>query len=266
MGNQIKLSKLMTSGTNAAFLLPNTVEPSDQGIASRENLSPFFSEELTGSSAGSALLAVNELVGDGTYYELTVSVPEAEKGELVASAKTLTTPAPATATEDVRLIQTQPEPPHGDLYYTTDRLGDDQWLLVGGNPATAQETFALFRSTDGGTNWTLTNHTLFQGQSHFLQTEGLPSMRFWNADDGIIAESSGFAQTILIAYTFDGGIEWNSAQVPKVGQPTGQAAPVITRNANGILDVTTHVFKDKVVTVQSTDNGKTWTTVSLPTS
>ncbi len=266
VGHQIQLNTLTASGGNAALLMPNTVSPNDNGFVNPQKASPFFSEQLNGVVNG-AVLEVTELTGNGTHYELTVTAPAGANAQLKAVEKTLRTPPPTTVTQDVHLIQALAKTSHPDLYDTTARVGaQNQWTLVGGNPATAQEPFALYRSTNGGRQWTLADYTTFRGRSDFLSLEGLPSIRFWNAEDGIIAESSGFAQSVPISYTTDGGLHWQAASVPQVGEPTGQTAPIITRKPNGTLDVTVRVFPNQVVTLQSTDNGTRWVDISAPSA
>ncbi len=262
LGNQIRLKRFTASGTVSSLLMPNPVPQSGNGIVNPLNANPFFSEQLNGVVNGIAL-QVNELTSHGTYYELTVTVPSSQTSALKMAAKTLKPPPPATVTEDVHLIQALGKTPHLALYYTQAHVGSqDQWLLVGGNPATAQEPFALYRSTDAGKQWTLADHTTFHGHSNFLESEGLPSIAFWNAKDGIMAESSSFAQSLPISYTTDGGKHWHAAQVPQVGQPTGQNAPIIIRSPNGSLDVKATVFHDQMVILKSTDNGKNWIDIS----
>lgn len=264
VGRQIQLNTLTASGDHAALLMPNTLVSNNNGFVSPQNVSPFFSEQLNGVVSGIAL-QVTELTANGTYYELTVTAPTGANAQLKAAEKTLRTPPPATVTQDAHLIQEQAKAPHPGLYATTARVGThDQWVLVGGSPATAQEPFALYRSTTGGRYWTLADYTTFRGRSNFLGLEGLPSITFWNAEDGIIAESSSFAQSVSISYTTDGGLRWQAATVPQVGEPTGKTAPIITRKTNGTLEVTTRVFPNKVVTLQSTDNGHQWLDISAP--
>lgn len=266
LGHQIKLKRFTASGSAASLLMPNPVPSNGNGIVNLLNANPFFSEQLNGVVNGIAL-QVNELTGHGTYYELTVTVPPSETSALKMAAKTLKTPPPATVTEDAHLIHALGKTPRPALYYTQAQVGSqDQWILVGGNPATAQEPFALYRSTDAGKQWTLADHTTFHGHSNFLESEGLPSIVFWNAQDGIMAESSSFAQSIPISYTTDGGKHWQAAQVPQVGEPTGQNAPTITRSANGSLEVKTTVFHNQTVILQSTDNGKNWIDISAPSA
>lgn len=260
LGNQVRIQEVgVTSGT-AAYLMPTTLPSSGEGItANPDNKSPFFSEQFD-TAGGQASLQWDELTGHADYYTLDVMVPASQSSEVKAAMQSIQAPPPATVTQDVNLIQTS-QSDHM-LSYSSARAGADRWVLIGGNPATAQEEFALYRSTDGGKNWTLPIYTTFRGHNVFLGSAGLANIKFWNVDDGIIAESSGFAQSIVIAYTTDGGNTWKAAHVPKVGEPTGANPPVIVRQTNGSLDVTTTVLpKNQRVTVQSTDDGETWSVV-----
>lgn len=258
----MKIQKIVVTADKTPYLLPKTWPSSGPGItANPNNHSPFFIEYLD-TVAGQTSLQWSELTGNGIYYTLEVSVPFREATPLKLAMQSIQAPAVATATQDVHLIQTAQS--RHMLSYTTAQVGSqDRWILIGGNPATAQEEFALFRSTDGGTRWTLPAYTTFRGNHQFLGMDGLPSIKFWNAHDGIIAESSGFAQAIPIEYTADGGKTWQQATVPKSGSPTGAQAPTIVRHADGSIDVSTTVFPShKSVTIRSTDDGKTWSLVN----
>ncbi len=264
VGSQIKLQTTLAVGVNGFALLPNLAPTSGPGIVNnRLSQTHYFSEEINGLADGTVALQVSELGTAGQYYMFSVTVPESQQAQLQAAAKTLKTPPVATPTQIVQFMRAHAAAVHRGLSYATSQAGSqNQWVLIGGNPATAQEEFALFRTIDGGQQWKLADYTSFVGHNDFLGTVGVPSLLFWNANDGIIAESSSFGQTVGILYTTNGGTSWTAANVPQVGGPTGQKAPIITRNGKGTLDVTTTLFPNKTVTVQSTDNGKAWTAVA----
>ncbi len=264
VGSQIKLQTTLAVGVNGFALLPNLAPTSGPGVVNNPlSQTHYFSEEINGLADGKVALQVSELGAEGQYYIFSVTVPASRKAQLQAAAKTLKTPPVATPAQIVQFMQAHVAAVHRGLSYATSQVGSqNQWVLIGGNPATAQEEFALFRTIDGGQQWRLADYTSFVGHNDFLGTVGIPSLLFWNVNDGIIAESSSFGQTVGILYTTNGGTSWTTANVPQVGEPTGQKAPIITRHGKGTLDVTTTVFPNKTVTVQSTDNGKAWTAVA----
>ncbi len=76
-------------------LLPNSqvpLTPSTQRL--------FFAEQLRGG-----FFEVIELSGAGNYFDLQITVPTRQEAQLKAAVQTLKTPAVATVTQDVHLIQ-----------------------------------------------------------------------------------------------------------------------------------------------------------------
>lgn len=137
-------------------------------------------------------------------YSLDVTAPVAQRALVHRVVQTLTHPVPATATTLVHQFNTHHVAPDGPSYVRTTH-GPSQWLLVFGDPATAQENYDLFHSSDAGHHWTLVNATPFVTAPHaaprvFPGSLGQPAMCFWTAGDGILAEATGFSPRGLLVY------------------------------------------------------------------
>lgn len=95
------------------------------------------------------------------------------------------------------------------------------WLLAAGPPATAQESWYLFRTTTGGRGWNLERYTVWQGCMsatqppicNFLRSAGGVAMLFWNTHDGIIAQATFPVNLALIYRTTDGGKTWTGTHL-----------------------------------------------------
>ncbi len=249
LGRQVIIQATSLTASRAPNLLP-IVPPSEASPAS-----PFFSKQH-GTTGGMSYGQLTEITAKGQYLTLQIQVPARDAASLKTAMGSVKSPPVVSASKDLRLIETT-DTDHM-LSYQAARVGSrDRWVLVGGNPATAQEEFALYRSTDGGKSWSLPVYTTFRGNHVFLGLAGMTSLKFWNPHDGIIAESSGFAQTLVILYTTNGGETWHNASVPKLGAPTGDSPPTIRESASGTLTVSA-TYPHRLRTVQSTDGGKEW--------
>ncbi|PSR23873.1 MAG: hypothetical protein C7B45_00875 [Sulfobacillus acidophilus] len=266
VGHQIKLQTNLAVSQYGSALLPSLGPTSGPSVVPTPLAKThYFSAEIDDSPGHQVMCQVFELTDKGYDEALSVTVPASQRDQLLAAIKTLKSPPVATPTDIVHFMQSHARAVHKYLAFADDQLNArDRWIVIGGNPATAQEEFALFRTIDGGHSWTLADYTTFTGSHNFLGVVGAPALHFWNANDGIVAEASAFGQTIEIQYTTDGGVQWTNADVPEVGEPSGSAAPVITRKANGTLDVTAVIYPKKSVTVQSTNNGRTWVRIANP--
>lgn len=245
--------------TTLPQLLPKTSPDKGPGITSDpRNQSPFFIEQLNLSGA-----YLGELSANGEYYSLRIKpTPEVPNlNEIVASIKT---PPLATATDVVKILKRLSKQSRRRNLYTETRYGaKDRWLLTGGNFATAEEQFALYRSTNGGTTWSLEQHTTFRGKDNFMGLAGTPTIFFWSAKKGLIVEASGFSRQLLIYRTTDGGTTWTSSKIgPPKQQPDFTKAPGISRRPDGTLVITAKYMSGKVFEAVSSDGGKTWSPAS----
>lgn len=254
LGDQIKIYQSATTGSNAGELFPKMLPDSGPGITSDPgNQSPFFSEQLQ-IVGGSAYLQLAELGADGYSYSLQMTVPSSEAALLRAAAASMQYPPSATATDDVQFILRDAQ--DGSLSPTTSMVGTaDRWLVVSGNPATMQEQYALFGSTNGGNEWTLLHWTTGSAQPNFPGSLGKPTVFFWSATDGIVAVSSAFSSQIWLYRTTDGGTTLTSTTLSVPSQP--DKAPTLSRSPQGVLTITIPLATG-AFTASSTDNGQTW--------
>ena len=252
-GRQVRITETPVTADNNILLLPQTLPSSGDGVTSNSNnRSAFFTEEIQAAS-GKAYLQLGELSSSGDYYNLTIQVPEDQMSTLKKVAASLQTPPVATATDVVNLMK------KNSFVLSSSQVGtDDQWILTGGNPATAQEEFALYRSTNGGHTWTLERFTSFQAANDFMGLVGVPTIFFWTSQDGIIAESSGVTPSLLVYRTTDGGKTWATVKVSPPHPPTGGTAPTVSQKPNGALEISVPTQSGTVFRALSTDGGETW--------
>lgn len=143
---------------------------------------------------------------------------------------------------------------------------NDVWMLLTGNPATAQEVWALLRTTDGGRSWTVAAQTDFAAPTKFLASATGPSaMSFVSPALGFIVTVDSWPPGgwyVDIWRTSDGGARW---QLNRVKLPSGAAnrvrsitAPVFSATDRGSFTVR---LKSGVVQFGTSDGGASWTQV-----
>lgn len=259
-------------GYAAALLPPLTATRGRQSIL--KSSSPYLAEGFLQKSVTAATAPaprpqttsttewsywISDTVPSGAVYGVTISGPAQDRKSIHLLLRALTLPAPATATDAVRLMRQWSVPGMVSAHF-----GAHQWLLVGGPPATAQEEFALFSSQDAGQHWTLIDHTTFSPHQIFLNSVGNVGMLFWDAQDGVIVETSpGFvARQVVILRTVDGGQSWR--QVPSL-MATGATAmngrPSLSM-VHTALTLTVPLHGGRADVWRSTDGGIHWVSVS----
>ncbi|NUO83754.1 T9SS type A sorting domain-containing protein [candidate division KSB1 bacterium] len=141
-------------------------------------------------------------------------------------------------------------------------IDQDTAYYTGQNWNTLQDA-RIYKTTDGGATWTQQYRNT--GVGAFFN-----SIAFWNANNGV-ATSDPVGGSFLIVTTTDGGATWN--QVPAANLP----APKPNEYAGfGDAGGTTLFVEGKnkawfgtgngapIRVIKSTDQGKTWTSVSTP--
>lgn len=252
LGKQVTISKFNAlTELGAAFPV---VAPNADGALNQKSPSPFLSETMT-ISGGIAHLNITELSASGALYAVSVMVPRNEAAMLRQVASHVTLPPVATATDAVRFLTEQAASgTHWELVST--KVGSDQWLLAQGEPSSGQQRFALFRSTNGGETWGLEISS--NAQNSFMGIAGAASVLFWTAQDGVIAELSGWVPNAVLVYrSTDGGKRWSSQRVAILGSPSGTIAPTISQS-QGALVIQGQTGDHKTFQVTSADGGKTW--------
>lgn len=251
----IHLYRAASAWTDPGQLLPKTIPISRSALAlNTNNASPYFSEQLA-LAAGSTILQLFELSASGSFYALQIQVPARDEDALKRAARTLRTPPPASPTDVVRFMYKEAATQPGQLSETV--AGADRWILSGGNVGTAQEEFVLYHSTNEGRTWSLEQWS-FSGDGSFMGLAGVPAVFFWNSNDGVIVESSGFVRYVPIYLTADGGHSWSTVQAASRNQPDGTTRPRVTRNTHGDLLVTLRAQSGAPITLSSSDDGRSW--------
>ncbi len=106
----------------------------------------------------------------------------------------------------------------------------------------------IYKTTDGGVNWTETN---FQGEFGAIQV-----LKFYNDNVGLAYDLDLNSNKGIINRTFDGGETWESFAMPSIGR--GADFEFIPNNPNKVW------FTDYYGLFFSSDTGRTWTLESSP--
>jgi photosystem II stability/assembly factor-like uncharacterized protein len=153
----------------------------------------------------------------------------------------------------------------GDYSYSLSYgTADEGWLLAPGGGTGPQAMWDLFQTTDHGRTWQLERQTQLEGHClsslpacAFPTSGGDAALRFWNAEDGVIAQA-GFAYHGASVYrTMDGGRTWAVVGLALPSEPDTMAL----RRVHGVLMLTITFWVAKVPTEvwYSRDGGASWT-------
>lgn len=254
----VTVREASTAGTNLGNLLPLTPAPSaGSRVLTRYSGSPWFSEFII-----SGTVWLTEVSASNNYYTLQINAPlHASSAELHRVAESIHAPPVATATDIVHFMRKRDQHDSHALSFSTAMIGmDTQWVLAGGNFATAQEEFALFRTVDGGQRWSLMASSV-KHDGPFPNLLGRTTLFFETSNNGILAESTGFGSGLLVYRTTDGGRTWQSEPIAHTGMPNSNVAPTIQRETDGNLTLKVPLTSGKIFRAVSDNGGQTW----LPT-
>lgn len=149
-------------------------------------------------------------------------------------------------------------------YNLRDGTRRQAWLLVGGAPATAQQSWYLFDTTNRGKTWSLERYTVWQGcrsateppVCSFLRSAGQTSMLFWNGEDGLIAQANFSSNKATLFRTSTGGKTWSPLIISLPQQPES----LLLHRHHGIIVLTVIFFGlTPKETGYSRNGGATWT-------
>ena len=258
-GVTMALFRDLPSTANVYQLLPQ--EPKPAGLTETSwNDRPFFTEDIR-SGASDVDAAVGNMTVAGTDYSVIITAPPKDSKVVRALVRALKLPQPATVTQDVHLLMTKPTPQAGMPLATTQAGASSGWVLAGGQPATAQEPFFLYRTRDSGKRWVLLKYTDFSATPPevFPDTVGTPAMLFWSAQDGLIVQPSFAGPRLRVYRTVNGGNTWTMVQVECPALPDVGQAPEISRLASGVMTLKVHLAAGQVFQVESRNNGQNWT-------
>lgn len=262
LGQRVTLSRVEATGTNNGLLIPQMSKNSAHLVNTPYNQSPFFTETAT-VGAHSATVQVWDLTPHGNYYHLDITVPASEQRALTRAIQSIHAPKPATVTEDVALLYKNSLVTSPLWLASSSAPPAYHWVLLGGQPATAQEPFYLFPTKDGGHHWSLINYS-FRPHHIFPTVDGTPGLLFWNAHEGIIAESPAVLPDLLIYRTTDGGRNWTETKIAMPSKPNGATAPQTAWYASGRLTITVSLANGHTTHLTSTNGGMTWTMDNTP--
>ena len=257
LGQQVTVSKSGATGLNAGFLVPQVPKDTVALTHDPRNQSPYFTATIE-TAGHTAYGEIDELSGAGNYYNIQLQVPQSAMDALRRALRTVTLPPVATVTQAVNLIERRATI-GAQLWLANTAAANTHWVLVGGAVATAQQPFYLFRTRDGGKHWSLINYTSTP-QHIFPDAAGSPDMLFWSADDGIIAEVTGWSHDVWIYDTRNGGQTWALQKVALPSQPNAQKTPQIAWTTTGTLTISVTLQSGTTYQLTSQDSGRTWTT------
>ncbi len=255
LGQQVTVSKTRATGLNAGLLVPQL--PKNTAALTRDprNRSPYFTETIQ-TAGHTAYASLYELSAAGNYYHIQLQVPRSAVDALRRALRTVTMPPVATVTQAVTLIESRATI-GSPLWLAQAGAANTNWVLVCGAVATAQEPFYLFRTSDGGKHWALINYTSTP-QHTFPDMAGSPVLLFGSADDGIIAEVTGFSNDVWIYHTQDGGQTWAWQKIALPSQPNAQTTPRIVWTRSGTLTISVALQSGTTYQLTSQNAGQTW--------
>lgn len=259
MSGQLNITATPLTPHNAMQLLP--IQPSGGGQITRGQ-SPYsqISTQYSGDQVTDQITGAN-----GTQYVFTLNMFDTTVNSREARhIRSGWRHEPViTVTQAVkRLIQLRRLPNSYPPSLLSLIKARDEWLLVAGEPATAQESYFLFRSVDGGSSWTLERYTIWNGcanpespQCLFIGAAGPVAMKFWSGRDGIIANGFFAGESLDFIRTTNGGMTWEA--VPGIKLP-GPAEKVSMSGTSDALTVTIWFYNRPTWVERSTDGGVHW--------
>lgn len=255
-GDKVTIHQLKPLDGNAFILLPELPKPA--GLThNSNNQSPYFAESKQ-SIGGVVNASFSELTKTGTEYIVTIVVPYNQAQQIGTLFQSMKAPPLATVTEAVHLLAHAPSPASA-IPLVSAQSGNNRWMLAGGQPATAQEGWFLFRSHSNGSHWSLIGDTswLAKGPT-FPDSVGSPAMLFWNSQDGVIAQPSYGSSAIRVFWTRNGGTSWQKTSVPLPQSIVVFKAPHLSQGSHGQLTMTVVTLAKTTLTFTSQDGGSTW--------
>lgn len=259
---EVQLTSTPLARSNPDQLLP--LQPGDEGVIPTGQ-SPYM-ERSTGYSGYE--YTEQFIAANGTQCSLTLDMYNRSTRSPVARQiirswhhlPVLTTTEAATKLE--HLHNWYDAAIGYDLSYANRR---DGWLLAAGQPATAQQSYYLFHTMNGGKSWQLERYTVWAGcvsaavppVCAFLRSAGETSMRFWNETDGIIALADYVGAGVQIYRTIDGGKAWSD----KMLRLPQQAENVVLRQAGTALILTVTFYGRRPQRWKSMNGGVSWAVI-----
>ncbi len=217
------------------------------------------------TSSGPREVLVQLTTQKGTEDTLAVHLRSGLGGASLIPAIVGTWTHPPLMTVNRAVTQLEQLHRRGDYPYSLSYgTADEGWLLAPGGATGPQAMWDLFQTTDHGRTWRLERQTQLQGHCvssmpacEFPMSGGDATLRFWNAEDGVIAQTDFAYNAASVYRTTDGGKTWflTSISLPS------EAGTVALRRAQGML-VLTIAFSSRSIPPEvwySGDGGVAWT-------
>jgi len=234
---------------------------------SRPEPSPYAVAALT-SVDGTVTVNAEAISASAHMFSLTLTVPKSERTTARQILASWHHPRLISTTQAVhRLLNTPDRDPqvYRETFIDHRQYG---WLLASGPPATAQQSWFLFATANGGKTWRLCQHTSWYGPSRhdpFLNSVGIASMKWLSTRVGLIVESSGFVDAIEVWRTKTYGRTWSMTLLKLPGMSSSSRVPNIRVEASGTISLRAYEQRidggAKSITWISHDHGQTWKSV-----
>ncbi len=154
----ITLARTLYNPRSAFQILP--LQPQDGGVIPR-GTSPYVSRYDSGSE-----VTINIVTRKGTEDSLTVDMQTGSASSSPLAHAIIANwqhPPLLTTTQAVTKLERVHNWYHGISLGLSRGTPNSQWFLVGGPPATAQQSWYLFHTINGGDTWQLQRYTVWQG-------------------------------------------------------------------------------------------------------
>jgi hypothetical protein len=261
---QLDITSTPLTGANGDQLLP--LQPSSGGLIPRD-YSPYraFSSTYAGHQVTEDLVS-----SDGTSYQFTLNLFNAPIHSALGQhiLTSWSHPPLLSVTAAVHKLIHMQDAHHESTtaFIISAPTPRDMWLLAAGQPATAQEPFYLFRTTNQGRTWGLERYTQWQcspitsSACNFIGSAGPAAMRFWNSQSGIIASGSSFADGVGTTVSHDGGRTWTTWGRISLANPP-QRIVLLGKGSHLTMKIT--VLGQGVVVEKTDDGGEHWQQVRI---
>lgn len=290
LGMQITIPKAWTVGsahtvdgtTGVAFDGPRATLVLTRTDAQAQNLLPLAGQEATQPERSpyvvSSLATLNNTVTANAaaiasttqMYGLTLTLPSSERTLAQKILASWRHPQVISTTKAVHhLLKTSDVDPQR---YELSFIDHHQrgWVLVSGQPATAQQSWFLFATKNAGKTWVLRQHTSWVGPptaSAFLNSVGVATIKRVSTRVGLIVESSGFVDGIEVWRTDTYGRTWHETSLKLPWMSSATLPPkILVRDASpsysGTISIQAYEMRAEGGTQSRTwishNQGQTW--------
>lgn len=202
----------------------------------------------------------------GTLYTFNLEINPNEKSQGQRIYASWHHPMSASLTQIAHLMREQyipglapglePEPEGYMREFVNRSTG---WILLAGEPGTAQQAYYLLGTSNGGRQWSLLKTTNMRCSAKdspctFLGGAGSVAMQWINGNDGVLANAYMATADVGIFRTQDGGHLWSYSEIPLNNPAMG----ISLQSDHGVLLLSITPFHGKAIHEVSTNGGATW--------